>query len=171
MQVPLLEPIVEGSAIDTFAAGAVDTLLGVAAQGGSQHVELFGPSLLDIALARHHKISGGERVTIQALKGLMIFQLTDLAQRCIGRMHDIRDEPPFNLNQRRSEMARDHAHICIEAEQEYVEDLVNRKPDVLTQRYMRRRASGRTIGFDVNGALARSIAVVLSSSLLVGSRD
>ena len=166
MQVPAQEALIDGDVRNTFAASAVDVMLGVATRGGAQCVELYGPSHLDAILARYHAVSGGEDMTVRELKDLMTHQLTDLALRCVARMYDLEEKPEFNLKHRRAEMAQDHESISLEDEAQFAEDLINRKPDVLTQRYMRRRVDGKTIGYDVNRALARAIKVVLSAPLL-----
>jgi hypothetical protein len=98
---------------------------------------------------------------------MVLEQLQDLEQRCEARLQDIGGERQFNVRSMMKEMAVDAEYRTEEEEQDYEEALINRKPDVLAQRYLRHRVGAQIVGLDVSKKLLRNIRTLLSSPLLV----
>jgi hypothetical protein len=166
MQVPGVEPLITGDLRNSFAARAVDILLNHAQRGGAESVELLGPSYLATTLEGYCKVSS-EAMTPQELKTLMLQQLTDLVQRCEARLQDIGSETQFNVRTKMKEMAIDAEYMTEEEEQDYEEALINRKPDVVTQRYLRKRVNSNIVGLDATKDTLYNLQTVLSAPLLV----
>lgn len=167
MQVPAEEDLVTGDLRNSFAARAVDILLSSIERGGAEHIKLLGSGYLRTTLERYHKVSSGEVMAPAELKHMVLEQLQDLEQRCEARLQDIGGERQFNVRSMMKEMAVDAEYRTEEEEQDYEEALINRKPDVLAQRYLRHRVGAQIVGLDVSKKLLRNIRTLLSSPLLV----